>query len=89
MDELNRNSPARRASLIANEKQRLMDHSDVVFTGGYELYLKKKEQHDNVHFFGCGVEFSHFNLAADPRPVHPARHRLHEPPDPRLVRRRR
>ena len=64
MDELSQFTGAP-PSLIANEK-RLMDHSDVVFTGGYELYLKKKEQHPNVHFFGCGVEFSHFNQAADP-----------------------
>ena len=64
MDELSQFTGAP-PSLIANEK-RLMDHSDVVFTGGYELYLKKKEQHPNVHFFGCGVEFSHFNMAADP-----------------------
>ena len=64
MDELSQFTGAP-PSLIANER-RLMDHSDVVFTGGYELYLKKKEQHHNVHFFGCGVEFNHFNLASDP-----------------------
>ncbi len=64
MDELSQFTGAP-PSLIANER-RLMDHSDVVFTGGYELYLKKKEQHPNVHFFGCGVEFNHFNMAADP-----------------------
>ena len=64
MDELSQFTGAP-PSLIANEK-RLMDHSDVVFTGGYELYLKKKQQHPNVHFFGCGVEFTHFNQAADP-----------------------
>ena len=64
MDELSQFTGAPR-SLIANER-RLMDHSDVVFTGGYELYLKKKEQHPNVHFFGCGVEFEHFSQAGDP-----------------------
>jgi beta-glucosidase/6-phospho-beta-glucosidase/beta-galactosidase/glycosyltransferase involved in cell wall biosynthesis len=64
MDELSQFTGAP-PSLIANEK-RLMDHSDVVFTGGYELYLKKKQQHPNVHFFGCGVEFEHFNQAQDP-----------------------
>lgn len=64
MDELSQFTGAP-LSLIANEK-RLMDHSDVVFTGGYELYLKKKQQHPNVHFFGCGVEFNHFALAGDP-----------------------
>ncbi len=64
MDELSQFTGAP-PSLIANER-RLMEHSDVVFTGGYELYLKKKEQHPNVHFFGCGVEVGHFGLASDP-----------------------
>jgi beta-glucosidase/6-phospho-beta-glucosidase/beta-galactosidase/glycosyltransferase involved in cell wall biosynthesis len=64
MDELSQFTGAP-PSLIANER-RLMEHSDVVFTGGYELYLKKKQQHHNVHFFGCGVEFEHFSQAQDP-----------------------
>ncbi|HEY8669181.1 MAG TPA: family 1 glycosylhydrolase [Tepidisphaeraceae bacterium] len=64
MDELSQFTGAPR-SLIANEK-RLMEYADIVFTGGYELWLKKKQQHDNVHFFGCGVEFSHFAKAQDP-----------------------
>jgi beta-glucosidase/6-phospho-beta-glucosidase/beta-galactosidase/glycosyltransferase involved in cell wall biosynthesis len=64
MDELSQFTGAP-PSLVANER-RLMQHSDVVFTGGYELFLKKKEQHHNVHFFGCGVEFDHFNQAQDP-----------------------
>ena len=42
-----------------------MSAADIVFTGGYELWLKKKAQHQNVHFFGCGVEFEHFNQAQD------------------------
>ena len=37
-----------------------------MFTGGYELWLKKKQQHDNVHFFGCGVEVEHFGKARLP-----------------------
>jgi glycosyltransferase involved in cell wall biosynthesis len=64
MDELSQFTGAP-ASLVANER-RLMEHSDIVFTGGYELYLKKKKVHPNVHFFGCGVEFDHFNQAQDP-----------------------
>ena len=85
MDELSQFTGAPRA-LVDNEA-RLMDYADVVFTGGYELSLKKKQRHDNVHFFGCGVEFEHFGKARDPTTADPARHRLHEPPDPRLVRR--
>ena len=64
-----------------------MEHADVVFTGGYELGEKKKQQHDNVHIFGCGVEFDHFNKAHDPTHGDPAGHRFHGPADPRLVRR--
>src|SRR5206468_2345621 len=49
-------------NLIKNE-QLLLEKADVVFTGGYELWLRKKKQHPNVHFFGCGVEYSHFAKA--------------------------
>lgn len=49
-------------TLVANENK-LIQNADVVFTGGYELWLKKSKQHENVHFFGCGVEFEHFALA--------------------------
>ncbi len=48
-----------------------MEHSDIVFTGGYELFLKKQKQHPNVHFFGCGVEVSHFSKAQDPNTAVP------------------
>jgi beta-glucosidase/6-phospho-beta-glucosidase/beta-galactosidase/glycosyltransferase involved in cell wall biosynthesis len=64
MDELSQFTGAPK-SLIANER-RLMLHADIIFTGGYELSLKKKEHHGNVHFFGCGVEFNHFAQAQDP-----------------------
>src|SRR3954467_12983038 len=69
MDELSQFTGAPR-QLVANEA-RLMDHADIVFTGGYELWTKKKQQHDNAHFFGCGVEFEHFNKAQDPNTVIP------------------
>ena len=64
MDELSQFSGAPRR-LVENEA-RLMEYADVVFAGGYELSLKKKQRHDNVHFFGCGVEYSHFAQAQDP-----------------------
>jgi hypothetical protein len=63
MDELSQFTGAPKA-LVANEA-RLIEHADVVFTGGYNLGEKKKQQHDNVHVFGCGVEFAHFNKAQD------------------------
>jgi beta-glucosidase/6-phospho-beta-glucosidase/beta-galactosidase/glycosyltransferase involved in cell wall biosynthesis len=62
MDELSQFTGAPKA-LISNEA-RLMEHADVIFTGGYELWLRKK-QRENVHFFGCGVEFNHFAQAQD------------------------
>jgi glycosyltransferase involved in cell wall biosynthesis len=64
MDELSQFTGAPKA-LVQNEA-RLIEHADIVFTGGYELGAKKRKQHDNVHTFGCGVEFDHFNQAADP-----------------------
>lgn len=69
MDELSQFTGAPRA-LVDNEN-RLMDYADVVFAGGYELSLKKKKRHDNVHFFGCGVEYSHFSQAQDPHTTVP------------------
>ena len=63
MDELSQFTGAPR-TLVANES-RLMEAADVVFAGGHELWLKKKQRHHNAHFFGCGVEFEHFNKAQD------------------------
>jgi beta-glucosidase/6-phospho-beta-glucosidase/beta-galactosidase/glycosyltransferase involved in cell wall biosynthesis len=70
MDELSQFTGAPR-QLVQNEA-RLIEHADVVFTGGYELGDKKRQQHDNVHTFGCGVEFEHFNKANDPNTGIPA-----------------
>ena len=67
MDELSqfRGAPP---ELVERERQ-LLQQSDIVFTGGYELWLKKKQQHPNVHFFGCGVEYDHFHKAANGDPI--------------------
>jgi len=69
MDELSAFTGAPR-QLVENEA-RLMEFADIVFTGGYELWTKKKAQHDNAHFFGCGVEFDHFAKAQDANTVIP------------------
>lgn len=61
MDELSQFAGAP-PELIENER-RLIEQADIVFTGGYELYLKKAKQHPHVHFFGCGVEYDHFSKA--------------------------
>jgi beta-glucosidase/6-phospho-beta-glucosidase/beta-galactosidase/glycosyltransferase involved in cell wall biosynthesis len=63
MDELSQFSGAPKA-LVQNEA-RLMANADIVFTGGYELGEKKKQQHANVHTFGCGVEYEHFSKASE------------------------
>lgn len=64
MDELSkfRFAPA---SLILRERY-LLSRADVVFTGGMRLYEAKSRHHDNVHFYGCGVEAGHFAKALDP-----------------------
>src|SRR3954466_8416014 len=69
MDELSQFTGAPR-QLVDNES-RLIRFADVVFTGGYNLGEKKKKQHDNVHIFGCGVEYSHFSKAQDESTVIP------------------
>jgi beta-glucosidase/6-phospho-beta-glucosidase/beta-galactosidase/glycosyltransferase involved in cell wall biosynthesis len=69
MDELSQFTGAPR-QLVDNEA-RLIRHADVVFTGGYNLGEKKKKQHDNVHIFGCGVEYQHFSKAQDETTVIP------------------
>ena len=61
MDELSQFKDAPK-ELIDVEK-RLIEAADVVFTGGYQMYLKKAKQHANCHFFGCGVDASHFAQA--------------------------
>ncbi|HEX4123992.1 MAG TPA: glycosyltransferase, partial [Tepidisphaeraceae bacterium] len=69
MDELSQFRGAPR-SLVDNEA-RLIEASDVVFAGGYELGDAKRNRHDNVHTFGCGVEFDHFALAQAPDTIIP------------------
>ena len=61
MDELSkfRFAPA---ALVDRERY-LMAQSDVVFTGGFKLSQSKAKYHQNVHFFGCGVDVAHFATA--------------------------
>ncbi|HTQ09654.1 MAG TPA: glycosyltransferase [Fimbriimonadaceae bacterium] len=61
MDELSAFRGARPE--LVEAEQRLFEWADIVFTGGYELWLRKKAFHPNVHFFGCGVESNHFGQA--------------------------
>jgi glycosyltransferase involved in cell wall biosynthesis len=48
---------------IVRRERLLLDEADIVFTGGYSLFRSKARYHDNVHFFGCGVEVDHFAKA--------------------------
>jgi glycosyltransferase involved in cell wall biosynthesis len=48
---------------LARRERLLLANADVVFTGGYKLYESKRRYHDNVHFFGCGVDVAHFSKA--------------------------
>ncbi|MFN2637653.1 MAG: glycosyltransferase [Gemmatimonadaceae bacterium] len=48
---------------LARRERLLLANADVVFTGGHRLYEAKRHYHDNVHFFGCGVDVEHFGKA--------------------------
>lgn len=48
---------------LPDRERILMARADVVFTGGYRLYEAKSLHHDDVHFFGCGVDVAHYGQA--------------------------
>jgi glycosyltransferase involved in cell wall biosynthesis len=52
---------------IVQRERYLLERADVVFTGGYQLFEAKSRHHDNVHFFGCGVDVEHFGRARQPQ----------------------
>ena len=61
MDEL---SKFRFAPVALVDRERyLMAQADVVFAGGFKLSQSKAKYHQNVHFFGCGVDVAHFATA--------------------------
>ncbi|WP_460678543.1 glycosyltransferase [Mucilaginibacter koreensis] len=68
MDELSafKNAPVE----LKEQERKLMQRSDVVFTGGYSLYEAKKNRHANIHAFPSSIEKEHFqtarNAAAEP-----------------------
>ena len=70
MDELSQFKGAPK-ELLDNEA-RLLKAADVVFTGGYQMYLNKSKHNSNCHFFGCGVDIPHFAQAmSEDTPVPP------------------
>lgn len=62
MDELSKFDHA--SPEIPERERELIRRADLVFTGGYELYLSKRALHPRVRFFGCGVDYDHFRSAA-------------------------
>jgi glycosyltransferase involved in cell wall biosynthesis len=44
----------------AEKEKRLLAEADVVFTGTDALYERKRPLARHIHFFGCGVDFDHF-----------------------------
>ena len=50
----------------------LMAAADVVFTGGYQLFTRKRRHHRNVHLYGCGVDLAHYAEARNPATLIPA-----------------
>jgi len=66
MDELSKFAFA--SPEIPERERELVRRADLVFTGGYELYLSKRQLHPRVRFFGCGVDFNHFRAAASAEP---------------------
>jgi len=63
MDELSkfRGAPPE----IVDRELDLLEHADLVFTGGRRLFEIKSQFHDNCHFYGCGVDGEHFGKARD------------------------
>jgi glycosyltransferase involved in cell wall biosynthesis len=57
---------------LPRRERLLLSNADVVFTGGHRLYEAKRHYHENVHFFGCGVDVSHFAKARLAETVVPA-----------------
>lgn len=63
MDELSkfRGAPPQ----IRTRERKLLATADVVFAGGRKLWLSKKLLNENCHFYGCGVDVTHFGKARE------------------------
>jgi UDP-galactopyranose mutase len=44
---------------------RLLRKADLVFTGTYALFERKRAHSENIHFVSCGVDYEHFHRACD------------------------
>ena len=63
MDELSKFAEA--PPEIKRRERQLLAEADVVFTGGRKLWESKKNLNSNCHFYGCGVDVTHFGRARD------------------------
>ena len=61
MDELSafRGAPP----TLVDEEERLLQRTDVVFTGGWTLFEAKRSRHPNVHGMPSSVDVAHFSRA--------------------------
>ena len=57
---------------IKMRERKLLAAADVVFTGGRKLWEAKKLQNENCHFYGCGVDVTHFGSARNAETKIPA-----------------
>jgi glycosyltransferase involved in cell wall biosynthesis len=48
---------------IKMRERKLLAAADVVFAGGRKLWQAKKLLNENCHFYGCGVDVTHFGSA--------------------------
>lgn len=63
MDELSAFKFAHQS--IKDLECRLLEKSDVVFTGGHTLYQAKKHRHSNIHPFPSSIDKTHFGKARE------------------------
>src|SRR4030095_2931286 len=45
---------------LKEREAELFRKADIVFTGGYSLFLVKKDKHPNVHYFPSSIDKEHF-----------------------------
>jgi glycosyltransferase involved in cell wall biosynthesis len=57
---------------IVSRERALLARADVVFAGGRRMCQSKSRYNSNCHFYGCGVEVSHFSQARLPQTEVPA-----------------
>lgn len=70
MDELSKFKGA--PPEIREREAALLNIADVVFTGGRRMWESKSRHNSNCHFYGCGVDVTHFGKARSPETSVPA-----------------